>query len=187
MRRLIAFENISLDGYFTDSRQDMSWAHAGSDDAEFSDFVAGNAKGKALLIFGRVTYELMVSFWPTPAAMQSLPAVAERINAGPKLVFSKTLTKTSWNNTVLTAASPAAEIARLKKTPGPDMTILGSGSLVWQLSQARLIDEYQLVVNPVILGSGRTLFEGVEDRFSVTLKHSRIFQNGKVFLTYASG
>jgi dihydrofolate reductase len=187
MRKLVAFENISLDGYFTDGHQDMSWANAGSGDPEFSDFVAANARGSALLIFGRITYELMAGFWPTPAAMQAMPAVAERINAGPKLVFSKTLKEASWNNTALTAASPAAEIARLKRTPGPDMTILGSGSVVSQLSQARLIDEYQLVVNPVILGSGRALFEGVKDRFSVKLKSTRTFQNGKVFLVYASG
>jgi dihydrofolate reductase len=185
MRTLTAFENISLDGYFADSNNDMSWAHAGSDDPEFSTFVASNAKGGGMLVFGRVTYEIMESFWPSPIAMQSMPAVAERMNAMPKLVFSRTLTSVSWKNTTLASGGPSDEMARLKQTPGPDMTILGSGSIVAQLAQARLIDEYAVVVNPVILGAGRALFADVKDRLSLKLVRSRSFGNGKTLLAYA--
>jgi len=80
MPRLNMFNSVSLDGYFTDSSNDMSWAHAGGDDTEFQEFVAGNAKGAGALVFGRVTYGMMASFWPTPMAAQAMPEVAAGMN-----------------------------------------------------------------------------------------------------------
>jgi dihydrofolate reductase len=91
MRKVVAFESVSLDGYFADVNGDMSWAH--KQDAEWNAFVGGNASGGGALLFGRVTYELMASFWPTPAAMERAPVVAEGMNNMPKVVFSRTLTK----------------------------------------------------------------------------------------------
>ena len=99
MTRLNMFNSVSLDGYFTDSSNDMSWAHAGGDNKEFQDFVAGNAKGTNALIFGRVTYEMMASFWPTPMAAQAMPEVAKGMNAAPKYVFSRKLKIANWVGT----------------------------------------------------------------------------------------
>ena len=99
MRRLIAFEQVSLDGYFVDANGDMSWAH--KQDPEWNEFAAGNAKGDGSLVFGRVTYDMMASFWPSPAALERMPAVAEGMNNLPKVVFSRTLDKVSWKNTRL--------------------------------------------------------------------------------------
>jgi dihydrofolate reductase len=142
MRRLVVFNQVSLDGYFTDINGDMSWAH--KDDAEWKAFVADNAKGGGVLLFGRITYELMASFWPTPVAIENFSVVAERMNTLPKVVFSRTLDKASWNNTKLVKGGMAAEIRKMKKEPGEDMAIMGSGSIVSQLAQEGLIDEFQI-------------------------------------------
>jgi len=182
MRRVTAFEAVTLDGYFADVNGDMSWAH--KQDAEWNAFVGGNASGGGSLLFGRVTYELMASFWPTPAAMERAPAVAEGMNNMPKVVFSRTLEKASWKNTKPVKGDIAAEVRKMKKEPGPDMAILGSGSIVSQLARDRLVDEYQVVINPVVLGRGRTMFEGVKDRLALKLTGTRRFGNGNVFLRY---
>jgi dihydrofolate reductase len=184
MRKLTAFNNVTLDGYFTGANGDFSWAHAGNDDAEYNAFVADNAKGGGQLLFGRVTYELMASYWPTPIATRNDPTVAERMNSLPKVVFSRTLDRPSWNNTKLVKGSLVAEIRAMKQGPGKDMAILGSGSIVAQLAQEALIDEFQLIVNPVVLGRGRTMFDGVKEALSLKLTKSRTFGNGKVLLCY---
>src|SRR6188474_2451665 len=113
MRRLTAFEQVSLDGFFVDAKGDMSWAH--KQDPEWNEFAAGNARGDFALIFGRVTYEMMVKFWPTPAAMEAAPAVAKGMNDMPKVVFSRTLEKVAWKNTTLVKGDPAAEVRKMKK------------------------------------------------------------------------
>jgi dihydrofolate reductase len=164
---LTVFDQISLDGYFTDAKGDISWAHR--NDAEWNSFVAENASGGGELVFGRITYEMMLSYWPTPAAMKDNPIVAQRMNEGPKVVFSRSLEKASWNNTKLIKGNLAGEIQKLKENSGHDLVILGSGSIVAQLAPTGLIDEYQLVVNPIILGKGRTLFDGVKERLHAAL------------------
>jgi len=184
MRKLVVFNHVSLDGYFVDSTGSMSWAKAGTKDAEWNAFVAENAKGDSPLLFGRVTYELMASFWPTPMADQHDPVVAERMNKLPKVVFSKTLDKASWSNTRLVKGDMVAEIRKMKKEPGEDMVILGSGSIVSQLAQEGLIDAYQVVVNPIVLGKGRTMFDGVKEKLNLKLTKTRVFGNGNVFLCY---
>jgi len=180
------FNNISLDGYFTDANNDMSWAHAGADDPELREFTAGNAKGAAALIFGRVTYQMMANFWPTPQAAAAMPDVARGMNQARKYVFSHSLQKTDWANTTILSGDPVSEITRMKQGNGPQMTLLGSGSIARQLAAAGLIDDYQLLVCPVILGGGRTLFEGVNGRPALKLANSRTFQNGRVFLHYTA-
>ena len=184
MRRLIVFNNVTLDGYFVDPNGDMRWAHSGNDDAEWNAFVAGNASGGGELLFGRITYELMAGYWPTPLAMKNDPIVAEGMNRMPKVVFSRTLDRASWSNTKLLKGDIAAEIRKMKNKPGPGMAILGSGSIVAQLAPEGLIDEYQVVVNPVVLGKGRTMFDGIKERLNLKLTKTRAFGNGKVFLCY---
>src|SRR5437762_14024954 len=116
MRRVTVFEQLSLDGYFADSNSDMSWAH--KDDPEWNAFAGANASGGGVLLFGRRTYELMASFWPTPQAMEQLPEVAEGMNRMPKMVFSRTLDRATWNNTTLLRGDPAAEVRRLQRQEG---------------------------------------------------------------------
>jgi dihydrofolate reductase len=184
MRKLVAFNNVTLDGYFTDANGDMSWAHSGPKDAEFEAFVAGNAKGGGVLVFGRITYEMMACYWPTPLASANNPVVAERMNNLPKIVFSRTLGEASWSNTRLVKGDLAAAMRELKSETGPDMVILGSGSIIAQLSDHRLIDAYQVVLNPVVIGKGRTMFDGMTGRLNLKLATSRNFGGGKVFLSY---
>jgi dihydrofolate reductase len=186
MRKLIVFNTVTLDGYFTGVDGDLSWAFTGAQDTEWNDFVAGNAAGGGLLIFGRVTYEMMVGYWPTPLAAENDPVVAERMNNLPKVVFSRTLDVVSWQNTRLVKSDMVAEVQKLKNESGPDMTILGSGTIVSQLAAVGLIDEYQLVVAPVVLGRGRTMFDGLPENLPLMLTKSRTFNNGNVFLCYES-
>jgi dihydrofolate reductase len=184
MRKLIVFNNVSLDGYFAGENGDISWAHSGNDDAEWNAFVAENASGGGQLLFGRITYELMAGYWPTPQAIKNDPVVAEGMNSMPKVVFSRTLEKASWNNTKLVKSDIASEIRKMKIEPGEGMAILGSGSIVSQLAQEGLIDEFRIVVNPVVLGKGKTMFDGISEKLNLKLTKSRTFSNGKVLLCY---
>jgi dihydrofolate reductase len=183
MRKLIVFNNLSVDGRFVDQAGNMHWAKD-SNDEEFNAFASENASGGGTLLFGRVTYEMMAGFWTTRQAIDSFPNVAERMNNGPKVVFSRTLEKASWKNTTLVKGDMVAEIRKMKKAPGDGMVILGSGSVVSQLAQEGLVDEYQIVFIPVALGGGRTLFDGIKERLSLKLARSRVFRSGKVFLCY---
>jgi dihydrofolate reductase len=182
MRKLIVFNNVSLDGYFVDAKGDMSWAHR--PDAEWNSFAGENASGGGTLLFGRKTYELMASYWPTPMAMRNDPVVAEGMNNLSKVVFSRTMDKASWKNTRLVNGDLAPEVRKMKNEPGDGMAILGSGTIVAQLAQEGLIDEYQIAVIPVVLGAGRTMFEGIKHRLNLTLKKTRPFGNGNVVLWY---
>jgi dihydrofolate reductase len=182
MRKLRVFESISVDGYFTDASGDMSWAHAGREDAEFTAWVSGNASSGGELLFGRKTYQMMEAFWPTPIAAQQMPAVAKGMNAATKYVASRTIHPT-WENTHLLQGDLVKAVEALKSGAGTDITVLGSGSVAAQLGAARLVDEYQFVVIPVALGGGRTVFtKGLKLR----LVNQRAFQCGNVVVTYAT-
>jgi len=185
MQKLIVFNHITLDGYFVDGDGSMNWARIDKEDAEWNAFVAENANtGEGRLLFGRVTYDLMIRYWPTPMAIKHDQVVAERMNSLPKVVFSRTLKEASWNNTRLVKDDMVGEVRRMKRETGDGMTIMGSGTIVSQLASEGLIDEYQVVVNPVILGKGRTIFAGVQEKLGLRLKKSRTFNNGCVYLCY---
>ena len=185
MRKLIVFNNVSLDGYFADTRGGMDFARNPRPDAEWQAFVAGNASHSGgMFIFGRITYEMMAAFWSTPTAAETMPVVARKMNATPKVVFSRTLDKVSWNNTRLVKVDLPGEIRKLKQSPGADMLIFGSGSIIVQLAQEGLIDEYQVVVVPVVLGAGRSMFEGIKQQLPLKLMKTRSFANGNVVLHY---
>lgn len=187
MRKLIVFNHVSLDGYFVDANGTMYWAKTRKDDAEWNAFVEQNASGNGPLLFGRKTYELMTHYWPTPMAKEHDAQIADRMNALPKVVFSKTLKEATWNNTKLVKGDMAAEIRRMKQESGDGLTILGSGTLVAQLADEGLIDEFHVVVNPVVLGKGRTMFEGIKDKLELKPVKSRTFGNGCVYLVYEPG
>ena len=187
MAKILVFNSVSLDGYFTDANNDMSWAHKDPNDAEWSAFVSENASGGTAgggaILLGRITYDMMAGFWPTPAAMEMMPEVAKGMNEMTKIVFSRSMKKAAWSNTKLVKGDLVGEVRKLKKSD-QDMVILGSGTIVSQLTQARLIDAYQLVVVPIVLGKGRTMFEGVKDRMNLKRTNSRSFKNGNVVLSY---
>lgn len=176
---------ISLDGYYCDSRGDMSFAHKPPEDTEWHEFVSGNARDGGMLLFGRTTYDMMAAWWPTPMAAQTMPEVAASMNAMPKIVFSRTLRSADWNNTTLVKDDLVGTVRRMKAETGPDMAILGSGTIVRQLADAGLIDTFQVVVNPVALGSGRSLLSGLSRRLDLVLTNTRVFRNGSVLLWYA--
>jgi dihydrofolate reductase len=185
MRKLVVFNMVSLDGFFVDGKGDMSWAR--KNDAEWSAFANENASGNGVLVFGRITYGLMAGYWPTPMALQNSPVVAKGMNDMPKIVFSRTLDNASWSNTKLVKGDLAAEMRKLKNEPGANLVILGSGSIVSQLAQQNLIDEYQIALSPIVLGDGRTMFEGVTEKLHLKLTKSRTFGNGTVFACYQPG
>ena len=187
MRKLIVFNHVSIDGYFVDAAGSMGWAKTRKDDAEWNAFVEQNASGNGPLLFGRKTYELMIQYWPTPMARQHDAAIADRMNKLPKVVFSTNLPEATWSNTKLVRDDLRGEVRRMKQEPGDGLTILGSGTLVAQLADAGLIDEYHLVVNPVVLGKGRTMFEGMKDKLDLKPVKSRTFGNGCVYLVYEPG
>ena len=182
MRTLRVFESISVDGYFTDAAGDMSWAHAGREDAEFAAWVGGNAGSGAELLFGRKTYQMMEAFWPTPVAARQMPAVAKGMNAATKYVASRTI-QPRWQNSHLLNGDLLNAVRELKASAGPDITILGSGSVAAQLGEADLVDEYQFVIIPIALGAGRTIFAKAR---TLRLVDHRAFRCGNVVVTYAA-
>jgi len=185
MGKIISFTIVSVDGYFAGPNGEIDW-FKGHDD-EDRQFSADASRSGGTLIFGHTTYEMMAGYWPTPDALQNDPITAEVMNSSPKIVFSKTLKPVKdgpvWRNIRVIREIKAEEIRRMKEKGEGDFVILGSGSIVQQLSNLGLIDEYQLMVSPVILGAGKYLFKDVR-RMNLTLLDSRTFRNGKVFLRY---
>lgn len=185
MGKLMVFNSISLDGYFVDMKGDMGFANNATPDAEWNAFVNNNSSGSGgTMVFGRVTYDLMASFWPTPIVAKSMPVVAERMNSARKVVFSRTMDKAAWINTRLVKEDLPGEIRRMKNADDEGLVIFGSGSIVSQLTQEALIDEYQFIVIPIVLGKGRTMFAGIKARLPLKLNQTRSFANGNVWLSY---
>lgn len=137
-----------------------------------------------MMLFGRITYQMMASWWPSPQAMKAMPLVAERMNSARKVVFSRTLKEATWSNTTLVKDDLVATVQDLKQTAGKNMLIFGSSTIVSQLARKGLIDEYQLVVNPLVLGRGRTMFETLTQPLKLKHTQTRTFGNGNVFLCY---
>jgi dihydrofolate reductase len=156
MRKIIMFENVSLDGYFAGPNGEIDWFVAHPGNQEDNGFAIDSIKSTDTLLFGRVTYELMASYWPTADAMKNSPILAERMNNLPKIVFSRTLDNVKWQNTSLVKDNIEGEIEKMKNQSGKNMAILGSGSIVSSFGQRGLIDEYSFMVNPIILGDGQS-------------------------------
>jgi len=181
MRKLFVFNLVTLDGYFEGPNREIDWHNV---DAEFNEYAIDMLNSVDALIFGRVTYELMASYWPTPDAIKNDPIVAEKMNTLPKIVFSRTLEKAEWNNTKLVKADIEEEIKKMKRQSGKDMALLGSGSILSQFARQGLMDEYRIMVNPVVLGDGRPLFKDIKGRLNLKLTKTRTFGNGNVLLYY---
>jgi dihydrofolate reductase len=181
VRKLYSFMVITLDGFYEGPNQEFDWPNV---DEEFNEFGIGQLNDSDVLLFGRVTYEGMAGYWPTPAARQDDPRVAELMNTLPKIVVSTTLTSADWNNTRLVGGNVDEEITKLKQQPGKGLAIMGSPSLTVSLIEMGLVDELRVLVNPVILGGGRSLFRSTTERLRLELLQTRTFRSGNVLLTY---
>jgi dihydrofolate reductase len=181
MRKVIVSEMVTLDGFFARLDGNIDW-HVVDD--EFNTFARQQLDEMDTLLFGRVTYEGMASYWPTEAAMADDAEIANAMNRLPKIVFSRTLTTVDWSNSRLARDDLAEEITRLKEQPGKDMALFGSGEIVSGLTRHGLIDEYRLFVCPVVLGSGKSLFAGLNDALTLELLKAQPFTSGVVLLYY---
>ena len=181
MRHLSSFTFITLNGFYKDINNHIDWHKHGSDEEQFSK----NAmKQNNIILFGRVTYEMMASFWPTDMAKQSMPEVAKGMSDADKIVFSRNLKQADWQNTKVISGDLIAEVAKLKQEATKDMVILGSGTIVAQLSDHKLIDTYQVMIDPVAFGRGTSLFNNMEHQLDLVLKDAQTFRSGTVLLTY---
>jgi dihydrofolate reductase len=181
MRKVTVFNLMTIDGYFSGQDGDISWHNV---DEEFQELAEQTSNSGDTLLFGRVTYELMVRYWPTQEAIRNDPVVAAGMDNAEKIVFSRTLEKVDWNNTRLVKNDLPAEVRKLKQQSENDLTVLGSGSIVSQLTQVGLIDEYQILLNPVVIGKGKTMFEGIKQKINLRLTKTRRFKNGNILLHY---
>jgi dihydrofolate reductase len=181
MRKVIFFMLTSLDGYFEGPDRDINWHNV---DDEFNEFAVQQTGEFGALLFGRVTYELMASYWPTEAAKRDDPIVAGLMNSLPKVVFSKTLQKVDWENTRLVKDNFVESVSKLKQEAGKDIAIFGSSDLTVILMEQGLVDEYRIMVNPIVLGNGKPLFKGVKNKINLKLIKTKTFKSGNVLLHY---
>jgi len=182
MRKVIFQMMVSVDGYFEGPNHELDWHLV---DAEFNAYAAAFLDSLDALLFGRVTYQLMASYWPTSMANDDDPIIAGKMNALQKIVFSKSLDKVEWQNSRLVKDNFAAEVSKLKQQPGKDIAIFGSSDLAVELSEHGLIDEYRILVAPIALGNGKPLFKGLKSRLKLKFLRAKTFKSGVVMLEYA--
>jgi dihydrofolate reductase len=184
MGKITSFTIVSVDGYFAGPNGEIDWFK--QTDEEDRLFSAESSKSAGAMIFGHTTYEMMAAYWPTPDAFRSDPATAGAMCSALKIVFSKSMKPVPdgpvWKNVRVLPEINPGEIAGMKEQG--NYAILGSGSIVRQLANFGLIDEFSLLVVPVVLGTGKYLFRDVR-KTGLKLVDSRIFKNGKVFLKYS--
>ncbi len=185
MRKITVFNHVTVDGFFAGPNGEIDWFKVIKKDDEWDKYTHEQSKSGSTLMFGHTTYEMMKSYWPTPDAIRNDPDMAKVVNNSPKIVFSKSLQRVeegpNWKNITLFHEIKQEEILKLKEEA--DMTILGSGAIVQQFANLNLIDEYALVVVPVILGAGKPLFKDVKN-MNLKLLEARAFKNGIVLLRY---
>jgi dihydrofolate reductase len=179
MRKVIASNLMSLDGFFESPDQKFDWFVV---EEEFLAYARDMLRNADTLLFGRKTYQHMADYWPSAPADE----IAEYMNNLPKVVFSKTLQNAERKNSTVVESDAATAISRLKQLPGKDLVILGSASLASVLLQLGLIDEYRVILNPVFLGSGKPLFQDVKERLRLKLSRTKLFGSGVVVLYYQS-
>jgi dihydrofolate reductase len=180
MGKITVFNFTTLNGYYKGAKEDISWHKHGKEENKYAEkaLQSGNT-----LLFGRVTYQMMESFWPTPMALEMDPVVAKGMNESHKIVFSTSLKKVGWQNTKLIKTDLIEEVKKLKKLQ-QDITILGSGSIVTQLADHGLIDEYQFMIDPIALGKGEPMLKGLKHPLNLKLISTKIFKSGVVLLCY---
>ncbi|NOU97474.1 dihydrofolate reductase [Paenibacillus sp. LMG 31456] len=187
MRKIILLMHVSLDGFVTGPNGEMDWIiHTEEEQNYVTDLLNTVDTG----LFGRVTYQMMESFWPTVPAHPVWSKSnyhakhAVWIEKTEKIVFSKTLEKVDWNNSRLVKEHIAEEIAKMKQQPGKNIVMIASPSLAQTFMQLGLIDEYRINVNPIVVGGGKPLFKNIKDRIDLTLVEAKTFSSGVVELVY---
>jgi dihydrofolate reductase len=187
MRKITVFNYVTLDGFFAGPLGEIDWFRSIKKDREFDEETHSQAKSGGTMIFGRTTYDMMRSYWPTTEAINSDPEMAKVVNRGEKIVFSRKLEDVeegpNWKNVSLMKELTKENITKLKRQKGKDITIIGSGSIVRQLTDLGLIDEYQLMVVPMVLGTGKSFFSNVR-QMDLELIDARPYKNGVVQLRY---
>ena len=187
MRKVVLFMHLTLDGFAAGPNGELDWI---SYDKELEKYAEELVSTVGAALYGRVTYQMMESYWPTvltnPSSTKHEIDHAHWIENIPKIVFSKSLEKVEWNNTRLIKDNIVAEISKLKQQPGKDLVIFGSPSLAQTFMQLGLIDEYRLTVNPVVLGNGIPLFKDIKDRINLKLLETKTYDSGVVGLHYQS-
>jgi dihydrofolate reductase len=182
MRKIIVSNYVSLDGFIAGPEGEIDWFVWDEEMAKYSRDLLYSID---TLLFGRVTYELMAGYWPTASPPSEDQVIIDAMNNLPKIVFSRTLARADWTNTTLVKEVNKEEILKMKQQPGMDMVIFGSGSIVSAFSQLGLIDEYRIIVNPVVLGRGKPLFKDIRERINLKrLKTKTFSSNGNVVLYY---
>ena len=179
MSNLSSFTFITLNGFFKGQNEDTSWHPHGGEAAKFAN---DSSSADNILLFGRKTYEMMASFWPSPMAAELFPIVAENMNKSQKIVCSNTLKNVDWKNTSIIKGDIIEQIKQLKKKGNKGITILGSGSLISQLSDAGLIDKYTIMLDPLALGKGTSIFDGIQNNLELKLISSRVFEKDSIVL-----
>ena len=177
MRKVIVSNLASLDGFFETPDKKLDWFVT---DAEFFDYAKAMLHTADTLLFGRATYELMAGYWPTAPADE----IADKMNNLPKIVFSRTLQKVAWNNSRLAEKNPQEEVSKLKNQHGRDIVVLGSATVASSLLMAGLVDEYRVILQPVLIGRGNPLFKDITERMQLKLMSARAFGSGVVLLSY---
>jgi dihydrofolate reductase len=182
MKKIIAVEWLSLDGFFSGPKGETDW------------FVMDEGTGKYLsnlfktidtIMLGQVTFNMFSAYWPKPDPADGNPKeLTDFMNNSQKIVFSKSLKKTDWNNSVIIKDISAVKINKLKQETGKNIVIFGSGSIVSKLTKLGLIDEYQFLVNPVFLGNGKTIFKTKEAKSKLKLLNAKKFEGGNMMLHY---
>ena len=185
MRKVILSNSVTLDGFFEGPNKELDWHIVDEEGKEYAIDLLGNVDA---LLFGRVTYQLMADYWPAAATNPSTPKsdleIADKMNNLPKIVFSKTLQEVKWNNSRLVKENIAEEISKMKQQSGKDMVIFGSSSIVSTFMQFGLIDEYRIILNPVVLGNGKPLFKGINEKHNLKLLKTEVLGSGVVILYY---
>jgi dihydrofolate reductase len=181
MRKILFFMMVTANGFYERGPWDIDWHNT---DADFAEFANEQLDSVDTLLFGRATYEGMARYWPTPEAIASDPQTAERMNALPKVVFSRSLDRAEWNNTRLASGAITEEIARLRREPGKNAIVFGSSDLAVSLAELGLIDEYRIMLNPIALGDGKPVFKGLKNDLHLKLRGVRTFASGNVLLYY---
>ena len=193
MRKIVTFDRVSADGYFAARDGSLEWV---VQDPELDQSVMSGPGNIDTFLLGRRTYELLEAFWryvPPEASAKAPHGGGEMsedhrkmetgLNQMGKIVFSRTLKEVSWQNARIDRDLDPDAIAAMKQQPGKDMLILGSGSIVSQLTKHRLIDEYQIVISPTFLGSGLPLISNVSN-VKLDLVETKRFPTGNVMLRY---
>lgn len=185
MRKVILLMHVSLDGFTAGPNGEMDWII--TDDEIFKDAI-NLSETVDTAIYGRVTYQLMESYWPKvltkPSVSKDALHHAQWVENVQKVVLSRTLNKVEWNNTILIKDNFAEEILKLKQNSGRNMMIFGSPGIVPAFMKYNLIDEFRINVNPIIVGNGIPLFEDISNRVNLNLINIKTFTSGVVGLHY---